>query len=146
MQTSTVRRVVRASAVYDLITTAGFALPWTAPGAFALIGAIHRGLGLSGALPGEDVYTLLFANLMGSIVTVWAVLRILRPEPVLGAADTAGRALFALGMCAALAAGASPVLAGFAVLEVAWALVQGGTLLAWRRTGRAGGVRLGSPA
>lgn len=137
MENTTVRRVVRASAVYDLITTAGFALPWTAPGAFALIGGTHHALGLTGALPGDDVYTLLFANLMGGIVTVWAVLRILRPEPVLGAADTAGRALFALAMCATLVAGASPVLAGFAVLELAWALVQGGTLLAWRRTRRA---------
>ena len=35
---------------------------------------------------------LFFVSLMGTIVTVWSLLRLWRPEPVLGAMDTLGRA------------------------------------------------------
>lgn len=123
---SPVARIVRASAVYDLVVTAGFALPWTAALALGSMGAAHRALGLSGVVPVvDDPFTILLANLLGSIVSVWAVLRILRPEPLLGAADTVARLLFSSWFAWALAHGASPVLAGFLVPELAWGVVQG---------------------
>lgn len=130
MDTTNTRRIIRLSAVYDLLVTAGFALPWTVGAAFAAVRGTHHGLGLSGALPGEDPFTLLFANLMGSLVVVWAAVRIVRPELLLGAADVAARLLFALGMVAALSAGGSTVLIGFLVTEIAWAAVQGGAVVA----------------
>ena len=129
MDTTTITpaaRVIRASAAYDLVVTAGFALPWTASLALASMGDVHRSLGLSGAVPvADDAFTLLLANLLGSIVSVWAVLRILRPVPVLGGADTVARLLFSTWFAWALMQGASPVLIGFLVPEVAWGLVQG---------------------
>jgi hypothetical protein len=131
MDTQTVRRVVRASASYDLVVTAGFALPWTAAAALTTIGDLHRGLGLDGALPlVDDPFTILFANLLGSIVVVWSVVRLLRPVPLLGAADTVGRLLFSTWFAWALVQGASPILIGFLVLEVAWGLLQG--VAVWR--------------
>jgi hypothetical protein len=126
MKLSFALRVVRASAVYDLIATALFALPWTAVLVFDVLGS----LGFPGAAPTDTVFTVLFANLMGSIVLVWAVLRILRPSLMLGVADTAARVLFSANMVAALIAGASSFLIGFLVLEVWWALVQGGVIYA----------------
>ena len=124
--TTTAARVIRASAAYDLVVTAGFALPCTATLALASMGDVHRSLGLSGAVPvADDAFTLLLANLLGSIVSVWAVLRILRPVPVLGAADTVARLLFSTWFAWALMQGASPVLIGFLLPEVAWGLVQG---------------------
>ena len=124
--TATAARVIRASAAYDLVVTAGFALPWTATLALASMSDVHRSLGLSGAVPvADDAFTLLLANLLGSIVSVWAVLRILRPVPVLGAADTVARLLFSTWFAWALMQGASPVLIGFLLPEVAWGLVQG---------------------
>ena len=124
--TTTAARVIRASAAYDLVVTAGFALPWTATLALASMSDVHRSLGLSGAVPvADDAFTLLLANLLGSIVSVWAVLRILRPVPVLGAADTVARLLFSTWFAWALMQGASPVLIGFLLPEVAWGLVQG---------------------
>lgn len=123
-------RVIRASAVYDLVVTAGFALPVTAALALGSMGDVHRALGLSGAVPvADDPFTMLLANLLGSIVSVWAVLRILRPEPVLGAADTVARLLFSTWFAWALTQGASPVLIGFLVPEVAWGIVQGAVVV-----------------
>ena len=126
MTKDTVRRVVRASAFYDLIVTAAFATPWTAAVALGTINDLHHGLGLDGALPlVDDPFTMLFANLLGSIVVVWSVIRLLRPTPLLGAGDTVGRLLFSTWFAWALIEGASPVLVGFLVLELGWGLVQG---------------------
>jgi hypothetical protein len=123
-------RIVFASALYDLVVTAPFATPWTAQHSFAMLGRAHAALGLSGALPSvSDPFALLFANLMGSIVVVWSVVRMLSPTPRLGAADTAGRALFSFWMAFALVHGASSILVGFLVLEIAWGVVQGAATL-----------------
>lgn len=119
-------RIIRASAVYDLLLTASFALAWTAAPTFDTIAWIHEGLGSSGTLPAADsTFTMLFANLMGSLVTVWSVLRLLRPSLVLGAADAAARALFSIGFAVALGSGGTTVLLGFLVVELAWFVVQG---------------------
>ncbi|MER2562579.1 MAG: hypothetical protein ABTQ32_17775 [Myxococcaceae bacterium] len=135
MTDSTVRRVVFFSALYDLLVTWPFATPWTAAWLSSQLQALHLQLDLPGAAPALDSPTaLLFANLMGSIVTVWSVLRLLRPTAELGAADTAGRVLFSTWMVFALSHGASPVLLPLLVLEVAWGLVQGAVVLPrlWR--------------
>lgn len=122
-------RVIRSSAAYDLVVTAAFALPWTAALALSSMGDLHRAFGLSGTVPVvEDPFTMLLANLLGSIVSVWAVLRILRPEPLLGAADTVARLLFSTWFAYALAQGASPVLVGLLVPEIAWGVLQGATV------------------
>jgi hypothetical protein len=124
-----VRRVVFASALYDLIVTWPFATPWTARWAMGPLADLHSSLGLAG-VPSAlgDPMTLLFANLMGSIVVVWSIVRLLTPTVRLGVADTAGRALFSAWMAFAIAHGASPLLAGFLALELAWGLVQGGAI------------------
>lgn len=118
------RRTIRASALYDLAVTGGFALPFTAPTLFAALGVLHAWLDLPGSAPSPDVFTILFANLMGSIVSVWSLFRLLRPSYTAGVADIVARALFSLGMAAALAHGASPILGVMLVLEVGWAIVQ----------------------
>lgn len=138
MTLSTALRVIRVSAAYDIVVPTAFALPWTAAAAFHALGLLHHALGLSGTLPSPDTaFTMLFANLMGSLVTIWSVLRLVRPSLQLGAADTGARIMFSLNMALALAAGASTVLVPLLVLEIAWALVQGGTVLsAWRSESR----------
>ncbi|WP_235038159.1 heavy metal-responsive transcriptional regulator [Microbacterium sp. 18062] len=125
------RRTIRASAVYDLVVTGGFALPFTAPTLFAALGALHAWLDLPGSAPSPDVFTILFANLMGSIVSVWSLFRLLRPSYTAGVADIVARVLFSLGMAAALAHGASPILGVMLALEVGWAIVQAIASAAW---------------
>lgn len=130
-----VARVVYFSALYDLLVTLPFATPWTAQLVTRFLASVHTSLGLGGAAPSlEDPTALLFATLMGSIVTVWSVLRLLSPTPQLGAADTAGRVLFSMWMAFALVHGASAVLLPLLVAEVAWGLGQGAVVLPvlWR--------------
>ncbi|GAB3967247.1 hypothetical protein [Plantactinospora veratri] len=90
-------------------------------------------LGL-GTLPALDPIQTLYANLMGSVVVVWALLRIVRPLPVHGLLDGVARTLFAMWQGYALAQGATRVLWLFLVVEVAFGVAQ---LLPWwkrRRT------------
>ncbi|WP_336446442.1 hypothetical protein [Stutzerimonas stutzeri] len=67
---------------------------------------------------------VLMANLLGSIVCIWAVLRIRHPRPRFGRYDAAGRLLFSLWQLYALAHGASLVLLPFLLAEVGWMLAQ----------------------
>lgn len=126
------RRVVLASALYDLVVTAPFATPWTARHALSFFDRLHHQLGLAGAPPVLDgPVALLFANLLGSIVVVWSIVRLAAPTARNGAADTAGRILFSSWMLFALTHEASPVLIGFLVPEVLWGVVQGGAVALW---------------
>ncbi|MEU3050060.1 hypothetical protein ABZ705_26720 [Streptomyces sp. NPDC006984] len=116
-------RLVRASAWYDLVVTAGFMTPWT----YVLL---HRALSWSGealglgGMPPLDPMQMLYANLMGSVVVVWALLRLTGTRAVHGVFDGAARVLFALWQGYALAHGAPRLLWIFLVVEVAFGAVQ----------------------
>ncbi|MFI9600563.1 hypothetical protein ACIHCX_11870 [Streptomyces sp. NPDC052043] len=120
--------VVRASAWYDLAVTAGFATPWTYALVHDALSSCGSALGL-GALPELDLWQTLFANLMGSVVVVWAVLRIVRPLPEHGLLDGIARTLFATWQAYALVHGASRLLWLFFGVEVAFGILQ---LAPWR--------------
>ena len=122
-------RVVRASAWYDLVVTAGFATPWTYALVHDTLSSLGDALGL-GVLPELDPVQTLYANLMGSVVVVWAVLRIVRPLSVHGLLDGIARTLFAAWQAYALAHGAMRLLWLFFTIEVAFGLVQ---LVPWWR-------------
>jgi hypothetical protein len=124
--------VVRASAWYDLVVTAGFVTPWTYVLLHRLLTSLGGALGL-GALPPVDPMQTLYANLMGSVVVVWAALRIVRPVPVHGLLDGIARALFAMWQGYALAQGVSGLLWLFLVAEVSFGIVQ---LVPWWRVRR----------
>ncbi|WP_327183102.1 hypothetical protein [Streptomyces sp. NBC_01334] len=123
-------RVVRASAWYDLVVTAGFATPWTYALVHDVLSSWSRAWGL-GTFPQTDPIQTLFANLMGSVVIVWAVLRLAAPLPVHGLLDGLARALFTAWMAYALAQGAPGVLWPFLCVEAAWGVAQ---LLPWLRS------------
>ena len=120
---STFLRFVRASGWYDLIVTLPFATPWT----FALL---HQGLSLLahalgiGSLPAFEPAHLLMANLMGSVVCVWSVLRIRQPSVALGRYDAVARSLFAAWQAYALASGATLLVVPFLVAEIGFGLLQ----------------------
>jgi len=116
-------RVVWFSALYDLLVTAPFATPWTFEFNRAQLSAINLGLG-GQALPAFDAMQTLFALLMGSIVLVWAVLRLRGPTVLFGRYDAAGRALFSLWMAWAWMQTGAPVMLLFIVPEAAWAIAQ----------------------
>ncbi|OMI39564.1 hypothetical protein SPAR_10152 [Streptomyces sparsogenes DSM 40356] len=72
----------------------------------------------------------LYANLMGSVVVVWALLRIVKPQPAHGLFDGVARTLFSAWQAYALAHGATRLLWFFFAVEVSFGLVQ---LLPWWR-------------
>jgi len=118
------RRLIRASGWYDLIVTVAFVTPWSF---FALYSALHglsQALGLPGELPPFEPAHMLMANLMGSIVCVWAVLRIRDPQQAFGRYDAVGRALFATWQIYALSQGASAIIGVILFFEVLWGIVQ----------------------
>ena len=122
IQASQYRSIVQASAWYDLVVTIGFVTPWT----FA---AIHTMLtlaaqGLPGTFPPFETVHVLMANLLGSIVTIWAILRIRDPQRQFGRYDAAARFLFAAWQMYAVAQGASVIILGFTVGEILFGVVQ----------------------
>jgi hypothetical protein len=136
MSLSTTLRVVRLSAICDLVVTVGFAFAITATVLFDSLAVLHDSLGLTGATPDpSDPFVIMFANLMGSVVAVWAVFRILRPSLLAGAVDIGARILFSIGMTVALIEGALPLVIVMLALEIVWAVAQSIAIVAARRAG-----------
>lgn len=120
---STFIRIVRASAWYDLIVSAPFATPWTFAWLHQALSALAGALGV-GMLPDFAPEHLLMANLMGSVVCVWSVLRIRQASVTLGRYDAAARWLFAAWQAYALASGATLLVVPFLVAEIGFGLLQ----------------------
>jgi hypothetical protein len=128
-------RVVRASAWYDLVVTAGFATPWTYVLLHRALSSLGDALRL-GVLPPVDPVQTLYANLLGSVVVVWALVRIVKPLPVHAVFDGVARALFATWQAYAITHGAPALVWMFFVVEVGFCIAQ---LLPWWLTRRAAG-------
>ncbi|GAA2594203.1 hypothetical protein GCM10010435_86490 [Winogradskya consettensis] len=124
------RQLVRASAWYDLIVTAGFATPWTYLLLHGLLSSAGETFGVP-PLPAATPMEILFANLMGSVVVIWAALRLTRPLPTHGLLDGIARALFAIWQGYALTQGVTPLLWLFLTAEVSFAIAQ---LAPWLHT------------
>lgn len=122
--TSAYLRVLRASAWYDLVVTAGFATPWSFTAIRSSLDALAGLLGIAERFPAFDPTQMLMANLLGSIVTIWAILRLRQPRVEYGRYDAAARFLFATWQLYALAQGAHPIIWGFFVIEVAFGIAQ----------------------
>lgn len=118
-------RAQRWSAAYDLLAAAVFALPFSAAWDLEQLQELHQRLGLTGAFPRFEPMNLLFVNLFGGFVVVWSVLRLLRPEPVLGLCDGVLRLFFASLMLHYLGAHAvTTLLLVFCIAELAWGSLQ----------------------
>jgi hypothetical protein len=141
MWTSTqYRRLVKGSAWYDLIVTAAFVTPWSFAALHGVLLSVSQAFNVSGELPPFEPMHMLVANLLGSIVCVWAVLRIRDPQQVYGWYDAVGRFLFSAWQLYALLHGASSLLAIFLFFELAWGVAQ---VLPVRAPSRAGSLPQG---
>lgn len=118
------RHLVRGSAFYDLIMTAGFMTPWTAAWVFNTFAALSAALALERPVPVLDISGMLFANLLGSVVVVWSLWRLGHPSHRVGLYDALARTLFATWQLYAVAHGASFLILGFTVFEVMFAVAQ----------------------
>lgn len=117
-------QIVRASAFYDLVVTAGFMTPWTAGWVVKGFAALSSVLALDRPAPTLDMTAMLFANLLGSVVVVWSLWRLLQPSRSVGLYDALARILFAIWQLFAVAHGASFLILGFTCFEVGFAIAQ----------------------
>jgi hypothetical protein len=124
LDAKTYGRVVKASAIYDLIVTAPFATPWT----FVLLATAFAGLDATLGLPGSieipQGLSLLMGNLMGSVVVVWSVARYRLGLPILGRYDAVARFLFAAWQIYALAGGLSWIILPILFAEIGFGVMQ----------------------
>ncbi len=117
-------RLVRASALYDLLVTLGFATPWTFAVIHSSLTMFHEAVGAQGVLPVFDATHTLMANLLGSIVTVWSILRLRAPRILYGHYDAGARFLFAAWQIYAVAHGASGIILVFTFFELLFGIAQ----------------------
>lgn len=118
------RTLTRASGWYDVIITAAFVTPWSFTLLHGWLTGVAQALDLVGGLPPFEPAQMLMANLMGSIVCVWAVLRIRDPQQQFGRYDAVGRGLFATWQLYALSQGATPLIWAIVFFELAWGIAQ----------------------
>ena len=123
MQLSTYHRVVRASALYDIVVTVALVMPWTQALAHGAMSGLNEALG-GAPLPPFAPFHMFIAGLLGSVVTVWSVLRLRRPSLELGRYDGMARFLFSAWMAYTLAQGGAPLLWLLLAPEAAWGVVQ----------------------
>ncbi|HMQ58437.1 MAG TPA: hypothetical protein PKE65_07805 [Rhizobiaceae bacterium] len=119
------RRLLHAGALYDLVVVGPLALPVVALWHLEVLFHINSMLGFTGAFPEFAPIHLVFVNLFGMVIIVWAAMRFLAPAPVLARGDM----LLRLGVSAILAwYAADPavhrIVLIFLTLEIAWGLAD----------------------
>lgn len=125
MKKSTYRKLVRYSAIYDVIMTFAFAFPLLAAWNIGLFSGFHIQYGFSGSIPDFQPLHLFFVNLMGSVVLVWSAIRIYKPKAILGLYDSFARFLFSFNMLYYLLVHeVTGILWLMLVPELSWGLIQ----------------------
>jgi hypothetical protein len=128
------RKVFVTSSWYDLAMSAPFALPITQVFVWGqVLSPVSVLLGF-GELEPLDPHAGMFANFYGSIVMIWAVLRLYSGDVRLAIVDGIGRVLFAIAMVNALLHGATQLLWIFLVPEIFFCVLQIGGGIARRRS------------
>lgn len=142
MDTARYLRLVRASAWYDLFATAAFMTPWSMQWLFSQLSQLSTQLGLGTPTALVDPAHMVLANLLGSVVVVWAVLRLRHTQVEHGAYDAVARGLFAVWQIVAVVNGATPLILLFTVMEVVFGVVQGMPVVLERFPGKPGLTRV----
>jgi hypothetical protein len=116
-------RLIRFSAWYDIVITTAFATPWTFAVLYRQLNAAAQLTGAS-PLPEFDSVHVLFVNLAGSVVLMWAAVRLWRTQAIHGLCDGIVRGLFALWQGFALLQGASALVWPFLIAEIGFFITQ----------------------
>lgn len=128
------RKIVWFGGIYDLIVNLPFALPIVVSMHLATIAMLQAWLGLYGEFPVFDPFQLLFVNVFGSVATIWAILRIAKPEPLFGLTDGAMRAVLSgLMLYYLLVWNVPQIVVLFLIFEVLFGAAQLGGYWFYRR-------------
>lgn len=118
------KKVYLASAWYDLAMSVPFALPITLSLTWGYVMIpLNAALGF-GVLEPLETHGAMFANFYGSIVMLWALLRLYLADVRLAVVDGTGRFLYSIAMINALMHGATPLLWFFLTVEMTFCVLQ----------------------
>ncbi|MBQ5949713.1 hypothetical protein [Massilia sp. ST3] len=120
---ATYLKLTRLSALYDILTVAPFATPWTFTLLTTQLSHLNGWLGAP-ALPAFAPIHTLLATLLGTLVLLWSLCRLTGPSLKLGRYDATGRLLFSLWLAWAMLQEDLPVLWVFLLPELLWGLAQ----------------------
>lgn len=117
-------RIGRLSAAYDLVVTLPFATPWTYALLIELFNHLQTIAWPDASPIAIEPHQMLFANLMGSVVVVWSIVRLRLMMVELVRWDAVARFLFTAWQVHALTSGATPLLVPFIVIELLFGIAQ----------------------
>lgn len=113
------QRAVKTSAIYDLATCLPLALPGVAGVYLTILDSLNGAVGLGGHVGELSPLAMMFINFLGSLISIWAVMRLINPSWGNALTDVAVRTLFSIAMLNAILGGV-PGLVG-----VLWACEMG---------------------
>ena len=127
-------RAVKTSAIYDLATCLPLALPGIAGLYLMVLDRINGTVGLGGSVGTLSPLAMMFINFLGSLISIWAVMRLINPSWANGLTDVVVRTLFSIAMLNAILNGVPGLVGVLWVCEMGLLLVQGYLVYhIWRR-------------
>ncbi|KFL26411.1 hypothetical protein JP74_13650 [Devosia sp. 17-2-E-8] len=117
-------RAVKTSAIYDLVTCLPLALPGIAGVYLSVLNALNGAMSLGGSVGELSPLAMMFINFLGSLISIWAVLRLINPSWANGLADVAVRTLFSIAMLNAILNGVPGLVGVLWVCELGLLLAQ----------------------
>ena len=117
-------RAVKTSAIYDLVTCLPLAVPGIAGIYLTVLDALNGAVGLGGQVGELSPLAMMFINFLGSLLSIWAVLRLINPSWANGLTDVAVRTFFSIAMLNAILNGVPGLIGVLWVCELGLLLVQ----------------------
>jgi len=117
-------RAVKTSAIYDLVTCLPLALPGIAGVYLSVLNTLNGTMGLGGSVGELSPLAMMFINFLGSLISIWAVLRLINPSWANGLTDVAVRTLFSIAMLNAILNGVPGLVGVLWVCELGLLLAQ----------------------
>lgn len=117
-------RAVKTSAIYDLVTCLPLALPGISGIYLVVLDVINGAAGLGGQVGELSPLAMMFVNFLGSLISIWAVLRLINPSWANGLTDVVVRVFFSIAMLNAILNGVPGLIGVLWVCELGLLLVQ----------------------
>ena len=117
-------RAVRTSAIYDLATCLPLALPGIAGIYLMVLDMLNGAAGLGGHVGELSPLAMMFINFLGSLISIWAVMRLINPSWANGLTDVVVRTLFSIAMLNAILNGVPGLVMVLWVCELGLLLLQ----------------------
>ena len=118
-------RAVKASAIYDLATCLPLALPGIAGTYLVILDMLNGALGLGGQVGELSPLAMMFINFLGSLISIWAVMRLINPSWANGLTDVVVRTLFSIAMLNAIFNGVPGLISVLWACELGLLVIQG---------------------